>query len=93
MPREAGLFEATNGNVIDAFLILREQGKNIPPKWIDRARDSRKAREKDLGKVLKAGRLDAVTMMRDWHTAYQKECFYYGLRALMEMERKGKTKY
>jgi hypothetical protein len=93
MPREAALFDGTTGNVVDAFLLLREEGKNIPPNWIDRARVTRKAKEKELGKLLEAGSLDAVNHMRDWWIAYQKECFYYGIRALMEMERQGKTKY
>ncbi len=93
MPREAALFDATKGNVVNAFLLLREEGKNIPPNWIDRASKARKSREKELGKLLKAGSLDAVNYMRDWQVAYQKECFYHGIRALMELERKGKTKY
>lgn len=93
MPREAALFDGTEGNVVDAFLLLREEGKNIPPNWIDRASETRKNKEKDLGKLLKAGSLDAVNPMRDWWVAYQKECFYYGIRALMELERHGKTKY
>lgn len=93
MAREAALFDGTKGNVVEAFLLLREEGKNIPPNWIDRATASRKSRETELAKLLKAGKLDAFNLMRDWWLAYQKECFYYGLRALMELERKGKTKY
>lgn len=93
MPREAGLFDQTRGNVVEAFLLLREEGKNIPPAWIDRSRESRKQREKALAIKLKAGHLDSYNMMRDWDIAYRKECFYNGLRALMELERKGKTKH
>jgi hypothetical protein len=93
MPREATLFEGTKGNVVDAFLFMRKDGKNIPPNWINRARETRKAKEKELGKLLEARSLDAVNYMRDWWLAYQKECFYYGIRALMELERHGKTKY
>jgi hypothetical protein len=92
MPREASLFEQTRGNVIDAFFLLRAESKNIPPAWIDRSRASRKNREKELGKLLKNGELDAMNHIQDWHIAFQKECFYYGLRVLMELERKGKTK-
>jgi hypothetical protein len=93
MARKATLFEETKGNVVEAFLILLKEGKNIPPKWIERANTSRKKREKDLGKLLREGKLDALYLMRDWMIAYQKECFYYGLRVLMELERKGKTEY
>ncbi|MBM3130884.1 MAG: hypothetical protein FJ009_19930 [Chloroflexi bacterium] len=92
MPREAELFDLTNGNVVDAYFLLREEGKNIPPAWIDRASYTRKRKEKELGKALKADSLDAVVLMKDWETAYRKECFYYGIRVLLELERHGKTK-
>lgn len=92
MPREAGLFEETNGSVVEAFLLLRQNGGNIPPAWIDRAAASRKNREKALAKSLEDNSLDALPLLRDWELAYQKECFYYGIRALLELERSGKTK-
>lgn len=93
MPREATLFEITGGNVTDAFLLLRAEKKNIPPSWIQRAHESRKSREKRLSLFLRKGQLDAIGYMKDWYIAYQKECFYNGIRALFELERKGKTKY
>ena len=92
MPREAKLFEATEGNLFLAYLALREQGANIPPTWIERSHASRKSREKDLAKLLKASKLDAANPIREWELFYRKECFYHGLRALLEMERNGKTK-
>jgi hypothetical protein len=91
MARKAELFDGTNGDIFLAFLLLREQGANIPPAWIDRSSASRKSREKQLGKLLKSNSLDAVNYLRDWHLAYRKECFYYGLRALLELQRRGKT--
>lgn len=91
MPREAQLFDATEGNLFLAFLALREQGVNIPPNWLERSRESRKKREKELGKLLRAGKLDAANFIREWELYYRKECFYYGLRALLELERKGRT--
>lgn len=93
MPREANLFDVAKGSVIEAYFLIRQGSKNIPSSWIDRASDSRKKREKDLGKLLKSSDLDAVPALKDWELAYQKECFYYGLRILLELERKGKTKY
>ena len=71
---------------------MREEGVNIPPAWIERARESRKKREKDLAKLLKAGKLDAANYIREWELFYRKECFYNGLRALLDMERTGKTR-
>ena len=92
MPREAGLFDSVNGSPVEGFFLLRANSGNIPPKWIQRAEASRKARQKKLGAALKAKKLDAISLLRDWELAYRKECFYYGLRALLEMERSGKTK-
>jgi hypothetical protein len=94
MPREASLFDVSKGSVVDAYFLLRKDGgKNIPPAWINRAKGSRKKRELSLGKALFANKLDAVTLLKDWEIAYQKECFYHGLRALLELERNKKTKY
>lgn len=92
MPREANLFEGTGGGVVEAFLLLRAEGKNIPPAWIKRATESRKNREKELAELLRKNKLDAVHALRDWELAYRKECFYYGLRALFELQREGTTK-
>ena len=93
MAREAGLFDGVNGSPVEGFFILRQNGGNIPPNWIERATASRKNRQKALAAALKAKKLDAVALLRDWEVAYRKECFYRGLRALLEMERNGKTKY
>jgi hypothetical protein len=76
---------------VEAYYLLRQEGKNIPPKWYERSAVSRKNREELLGKLLKGKSLDAVILLKDWETAFKKECFYYGLRALLELERKGKT--
>ena len=92
MPREASLFDQTSGSPVEAYLLMSQEGGNIPPNWIDRAQASRKNREKELGKALRENSLDALLLMRDWEIAYRKECFYYGIRALMDIERKGKTK-
>lgn len=91
MPREAALFELTGGGVVDAYHILRDSGANIPPMWIERARESRKKKEEELGKLLKAGKLDAVGFLKEWELAYRKECFYYGIRVLLELERQGES--
>lgn len=92
MPREAGLFEESGGSVVRAYHILRQNGGNIPPNWIDRSSASRMNRQKELGKQLHTRSLDAVPLLEDWELAYRKECFYYGLRVLLELERTGKTK-
>jgi hypothetical protein len=92
MPRVAGLFEQTNGSPLEAFLLLRQGHRNIPPKWIERSRRSRKNREKELAASLRAGSLEGLYLLRDWEVAYRKECFYTGIRVLMELERQGRSR-
>ena len=92
MPREAGLFEAAGGSPVEAFFLLREEGGNIPPMWIERASESRKNREERLAELLAENSLDALQALRDWELSYRKECFYYGLRVLLELARNGKSK-
>jgi hypothetical protein len=75
MPREAELFEISNGSAADAFWALMEQGSNMPPNWSERARQSRKAKEKELAKKLKSGELSMVMLVKEWETYYRKECF------------------
>ena len=91
MPREATLFDSVNGSVVEAFLLLRAKGTNIPPSWIERARQSRKNRELRIAELLAENSLDAVEVLREWDLAYRKESFYHGVRALLELKRKGKT--
>jgi hypothetical protein len=93
MAREANLFDESGGSPVRAYLLLKSQGSaNIPPAWIDRARASRKKREGDVAKVLKKGRVTDFVRLEDWELAYRKEVFYHGLRVLLELERKGRTK-
>ena len=92
MPREATLFDSTDGNLFLAYLALREEGKSMPPNWAKRSRTSRKNREAQLANLLKAGKLDAANLIRDWEVAYKKECFYRGITALMELARQGQTR-
>jgi hypothetical protein len=62
------------------------------PARLDRSKVSRKSREKAVAAAFKNGKLAGVTILEDWELAYRKECFYYGIRALLELERKGRTR-
>jgi hypothetical protein len=42
--------------------------------------------------ALKTGGVAGVITLEDWELAYRKECFYHEIRALLELERRGKTK-
>jgi len=92
MPREAGLFEMAGGSPLRGYLLLRQQGGNIPPQWIERSSESRRSRQKKLVQVLRKGSIRDIPDVEDWEVAYRKECFYRGIRILFELERAGKTK-
>ena len=92
MPREATLFEESGGSVLRAYLLLKNGGSaNIPPNWIERAKESRKNREKDVASSLKSGRVKDILRLEEWELSYRKECFYRGLRVLLELEREGSS--
>jgi hypothetical protein len=50
MPREAQLFDSCSGSAVKGFMKLRA---NIPPRWIDNARASRKTIEPSIGICLR----------------------------------------
>jgi hypothetical protein len=91
MAKEADLFEDTGGSPLEAFLLLKSTGGNVPPMWIERARESRQHRQKDVARVLKKGKVNEINVLRDWELSFKKECFYYGIRVLFELDRKGKS--
>ena len=93
MPRESQLFWASRGSVLEGYTMLKREGKNVTPQFVETSKKSRKRREKELGGLLKSKNLDATTVLKEWEISYQKECFYRGVRALLELERNGKTKY
>jgi hypothetical protein len=90
MPREASLFDESGGSVFRAYLLLKTAGSaNIPPNWIERAKESRKHREEKVADLLRNGKIKDLPVIEDWEVAYRKECFYRGLRILLELERDG----
>lgn len=92
MPREASLFDQSGGSVLRAYILLKNGGSaNIPPNWIERARESRKNREENIATLLKEGKIKDIQGVEEWELAYRKECFYRGLRILLELERSGRS--
>ncbi len=91
MPKEADLFEAANGSPLEGYFLLKASGGNIPPMWIERARASRQSRHKEVAKALHDGDWGDIATLREWEESFQKECFYYGIRVLFELERNKKT--
>jgi len=92
MSDESTLYEQAKGNPVEGYLLLKSMGGNVPPNWIHRYTASRKKKQIELAKTLKKG-LSAYGALLEWEEAYKKECFYYGIRALFELERDGKTNY
>jgi hypothetical protein len=92
MPREAGLFETAKGNSLRGYLLMKQSGANLPPMWIARAETSRKRRQRRVADILKNGGVAEILDLEDWDVAYQKECFYRGIRILFDLERKGRTR-
>jgi hypothetical protein len=41
---------------------------------------------------MKSGRPADYLTLEEWELAYRKECFYYGIRVLLDLDRTGKTK-
>src|SRR5205085_489338 len=91
MSREATLFEDAEGSVVRGYLLLKQRGANIPPNWLDRSCESRRNRHGAVVEALESGSVAGVLTLEEWELAYQKECFYYGLRCLLELERSGET--
>jgi hypothetical protein len=50
MPREAKLFDASSGSVVRGFLKF---SANIPPRWIQNARASRKRLEPEIVRIFR----------------------------------------
>ena len=92
MAREASLFNSAGGSVLKGYRLLQRGGANIPPMWIQRASESRCRLHKDVAQALRRKSKAGQSTLKEWEKRYNKECFYYGLRVLLELARKGKTR-
>jgi hypothetical protein len=92
VPRDAALFEEAGGSPLRGYLLLKKSGGNVPPMWIERAKESRKKLESEVAKALTHGPIAQLPRIEEWETRYEKECFYRGIRILFELERNGKSR-
>ena len=92
MAREASLFDSADGSVLRGYRLILRGGANIPPMWIKRASQSRCRLHKDVAQALRRKSKSGQSTLKEWEKRYNKECFYYGLRVLLELARKGKTR-
>lgn len=106
MAREARLFESANGSPARALFKLRgnippnwiararTSRKSFEPDLVasmKKLQRLRKTRPKAHA-TIKAAQQELRVLLRAWEIAYQKESFYNGLRALLEISRDGETK-
>ena len=43
--------------------------------------------------MLRRGRVTDIINLENWELAYRKECFYRGIRVMLELERNGRSKF
>jgi hypothetical protein len=105
MPREPKLFNASKGSPSKGFLRLTGNvppnwidratsgRKSLEPDVLKAVRKVRRLRLKrpNARVTIKAAEKELREALKAWEVAYQKECFYYGIRVLLELERDGHT--
>jgi hypothetical protein len=105
MPREPRLFNASKGSPSIGFLRLTgnlppswidrayESRKTLEPQVLKAARKLKqlRLRRPNARVTLKLAERDLRAALKEWELAYRKECFYYGIRVLLELERNGST--
>jgi hypothetical protein len=106
MAREARLFDSAKGSPARALLKMqvnippnwigraRRSRKNLEPDLvasIRRLQRLRKRRPKARA-TIKSAQQELRSQLNAWETAYRKETFYHGLRALLEISRDGETR-
>lgn len=106
MAREAKLFDVTSGSPTRGFrrlvgnlppswieraTVARKAREPDVLKALRRL-ESLRRRRPNARATIKAAEKELRAILRDWETAYRKECFYYGIRVLLELDRNGSTR-
>ncbi len=97
MPREARLFDSSEGSAVRGY--LKFQG-NISPSWIQHARTVAalgslkrlRTRRPRARVAIRSSRKELRAVLDRWEIAYRKENFYRGIRILLELQRGGSSK-
>ena len=106
MTREAKLFESAKGSPARALFKLqanippnwiaraRRSRKSLEPDLVASMKKLRKLRKSrpNARATIKAAEQELKMLLKAWEVAYQKESFYNGLRALLEISRDGVSK-
>ena len=88
MPRGATLFDSADGSVLKGYRLSQRGGANIPPMWIQRASESRCRLAQGRGTGASPKEQIGAEHSQGMGKRYNKECFYYGLRVLLELARR-----
>jgi hypothetical protein len=105
MPREAKLFDSAKGSPARALSRLegnippswiaraRRSRKNLEPALANEMKKVRRLRKTrpNARATIRAAEQELRQQLKAWDLAYQKESFYRGLRALLEISRAGKS--
>jgi hypothetical protein len=106
VPREAKLFESAKGSPVRALFrlqgnippnwIARARGsrKNLEPDLAASMKKLLKLRKNrpKAHATIKAAEQELKMLLKAWEVAFQKESFYNGLRALLEISRDGESR-
>ena len=87
------LFDRAGGSPVVGYMLLRSEGKNVPPSWIERYQESRRNKHDAVAKAIKRKGFLGYSALLDWEESYKKEYFYQGIRILMELDRNGESDY
>ncbi len=90
MAEEHTLYKEAGGSPLKGYLLLKSENKNVPPNWVERYTKIRRDKHEAVTQALHDGFKGYATLC-EWEEAYLKECFYYGIRILFELEREGKS--
>jgi hypothetical protein len=106
MPREAKLFESARESPARALFKLqgnippnwiaraRRSRKGLEPDLVASMRKLQRLRKTrpNAQATINAADQELKMLLKAWELAYRKECFYNGLRALLEISRDGETR-
>jgi hypothetical protein len=105
MPREAKLFDRFKGspakalpkitvnippNWLERARTARKRREEDLGRAMQKLQDLQRDRPRALV-AIKAAQAELRILLEDWELSYQKECFYNGLRILLELSREGKS--
>ena len=92
MAKDRNLFKDSGGSVVRGYIMLKQNpGSYVRPSWYERYAESRKKLHPEIVRILKEGKITEFPILEKWEEDYQKECFYYGIRCLLDLEREGAT--